>query len=64
MAIKRVKEESDPKKALALIPWAYSIIDKVAKKGIIHKNAAARYKSRLMAYCNKRVATQEIGKSG
>ncbi|MGB9561389.1 MAG: 30S ribosomal protein S20 [bacterium] len=46
------------------MPWAYSIIDKVAKKGIIHKNAAARYKSRLMAYCNKRVATQEIGKSG
>jgi small subunit ribosomal protein S20 len=30
-----------------MMPGTYSLIDKMAKKGIIHKNAAARYKSRL-----------------
>jgi small subunit ribosomal protein S20 len=38
------------KKALA---EAASVIDKAAEKGIIHKNAAARRKSRLMRAANK-----------
>jgi len=29
------------------LPLAYSKIDMAAKKGVIHKNTAARYKSRL-----------------
>lgn len=32
---------------------AVSVIDKAAEKGIIHKNAAARRKSRLMKAANK-----------
>ena len=32
---------------------ATSVIDKAAEKGIIHKNAAARRKSRLMKATNK-----------
>lgn len=32
---------------------ATSVIDKAAEKGIIHKNAAARRKSRLMRAANK-----------
>ena len=32
---------------------ATSVIDKAAQKGIIHKNAAARRKSRLMKATNK-----------
>jgi len=32
---------------------ANSVIDKAAEKGIIHKNAAARRKSRLMKAANK-----------
>ena len=32
----------------ALIQFAYSAIDKAKKKNIIHKNNAARKKSRLM----------------
>lgn len=32
---------------------AASVIDKAAEKGIIHKNAAARRKSRLMKAANK-----------
>lgn len=31
-----------------MMPETFSVIDKMAKKGIIHKNAAARYKARLM----------------
>lgn len=30
-----------------MMPETYAVIDKMAKKGIIHKNAASRYKSRL-----------------
>lgn len=33
---------------------AFSLVDKMANKGIIHKNAAGRYKSRLV----KRVASK------
>ena len=37
------------KEALAtLLPLTISTVDKAAKRGIIHKNAAARRKSRLM----------------
>lgn len=32
----------------AVLPLTISVIDKTAKRGIIHKNAAARRKSRLM----------------
>jgi small subunit ribosomal protein S20 len=34
-----------------------SIIDKTAERGIIHKNAAARRKSRLMKRAHKALAT-------
>jgi small subunit ribosomal protein S20 len=34
--------------AVSLVSQTVSIIDKAAEKGIIHKNAAARRKSRLM----------------
>jgi len=38
---------SDKEKAQKLLPSLYKIIDKVAKKNIIHKNTAARKKSQL-----------------
>jgi small subunit ribosomal protein S20 len=38
---------------------ASSVIDKAAEKGIIHKNAAARRKSRLMLAANKANASAE-----
>ncbi|MHB0913552.1 MAG: 30S ribosomal protein S20 [Armatimonadota bacterium] len=38
---------------VTLVPAATSTIDKAAEKGIIHKNAAARRKSRLMRAVNK-----------
>ncbi len=54
--IKKVRnavKEGKIEEATSLLPKTYSIIDKCAVKKIIHKNTAARYKSRLMAFVNK-----------
>ncbi len=40
-------ESKDAKGATELIPKTFSVIDRSAKWGIIKKNTAARYKSRL-----------------
>lgn len=48
--IKKLREAiqtKDRKMASKLLPETISIIDKCAKKGTIHENKAARYKSRL-----------------
>jgi len=34
-------------KATAMLPESYSVIDRAVRKGVLHKNAAARYKARL-----------------
>ena len=47
-------EQSD--QTAALINETVSIIDKAAKRGIIHPNAAARRKSRLMKRANAKVS--------
>jgi small subunit ribosomal protein S20 len=39
--------------AQAAIAEAMSIVDRAAKRNVIHKNAAARHKSRLMKLQNK-----------
>lgn len=44
--------ESDLDAAVVLMNETASIVDKAAKHGIIHKNAAARRKSRLMKRMN------------
>jgi small subunit ribosomal protein S20 len=36
-----------------VLPAAISVIDKSVQKGVMHKNAAARYKSRLTARANQ-----------
>jgi small subunit ribosomal protein S20 len=41
-------EAGDAAAASAAVAQAVSVIDKTAERGIIHKNAAARRKSRLM----------------
>lgn len=46
-ALKRVKAADSPAAAKALVPQAMKKIDKAAKNGVIHKNAAARLKSRM-----------------
>ena len=36
-----------------LLPQTISKIDKAVQKGVMHRNAAARYKSRLTAHVNQ-----------
>jgi len=46
-AMRRAITAKDGKVALELLPKTFSIIDRSAKGGIIKKNTAARYKSKL-----------------
>jgi small subunit ribosomal protein S20 len=45
--------QSDPEAAEAAVRTAIVTLDKAAEKGIIHRNAAARSKSRLMHHFNE-----------
>ncbi|WP_127139122.1 30S ribosomal protein S20 [Flagellimonas oceanensis] len=47
-AIKKLRSEEDKKAAEALLPTVVGMIDKLAKKNIIHSNKAANLKSKLM----------------
>jgi small subunit ribosomal protein S20 len=56
---RRVKElaaSGDREGALNMLRRAISLIDKAVKRGILHRNAGARRKSRLMIALNKRIA--------
>ena len=44
------------KSASELLPATISVIDKAVQKGVLHKNAAARHKSRLTARMNQVLA--------
>ena len=46
-ALKRVRQAPDKTSAETALQAAISMVDRTTRKGIIHKNAAARYKSRL-----------------
>jgi small subunit ribosomal protein S20 len=46
-AIKKLRSETDQKKAQTLLPTVVSMIDKLAKRNIIHANKAANLKSKL-----------------
>ena len=46
-AIKKLRNETDKKKAEALLPSVVSMIDKLSKRNIIHSNKAANLKSKL-----------------
>jgi small subunit ribosomal protein S20 len=48
-AMRRLLEQKDAGAAEALLPQTFSMIDRAAKWGIVKKNTAARYKSRLHA---------------
>jgi len=48
-SFRRLIESKDGKGAQAALPATFSLIDRSAKWGLIKKNTAARYKSRLQA---------------
>jgi small subunit ribosomal protein S20 len=54
--IKRLRaavEEGNREEAQTLLPKTVSVIDRSVQKGVLHKNAAARYKSRLTGSVSK-----------
>ena len=51
--LRRLVATNDANAAQAELPATHSLIDRAAKWGIIKKNAAARYKSRLTANVRK-----------
>ena len=51
--IKRLKNTTDKKEAEELLKTVTSMIDKLAKRNIIHKNKAANNKSKLTKYVNQ-----------
>jgi small subunit ribosomal protein S20 len=55
-AMRRLLEAKDAAGATALVPKTFSLIDRAAKWGIIKKNTAARYKSRLTRRLRKLAA--------
>jgi small subunit ribosomal protein S20 len=46
-SMRRLLDEKDASGASKLVPATFSLVDRAAKWGIIKKNTAARYKSRL-----------------
>jgi small subunit ribosomal protein S20 len=52
-AIRALIDEDDFAKAKTELKGTISLIDRMVTKGAIHKNAAARYKSRLQAGVSK-----------
>lgn len=47
-AIRKLRATTDPKEADKMLPEVVSMIDKLAKRNVIHKNKAANLKSSLM----------------
>jgi len=57
-AVKKVRRATTAEEAQASLPQAAKRVDKAAKAGVIHKNAAARQKSRLAKAANKLAAAK------
>ena len=52
-AVKRLRNTSQKDEALEKLPKVISLLDKLAKRNVIHKNKASNLKSSLMRHVNK-----------
>jgi len=52
-AVKELRSESDKAVASEKLPSVISLLDKLAKRNIIHKNKAANLKSKLSKHVSK-----------
>ena len=52
-AVKQLRGTSEKEAAQELLPKVASMLDKLAKRNIIHKNKAANLKSKLASHVNK-----------
>jgi small subunit ribosomal protein S20 len=51
-AVKKLRSTEDKKEATVLLPKVVAMLDKLAKKNVIHKNKAANLKSKLAKKVN------------
>ncbi|MBR6830607.1 MAG: 30S ribosomal protein S20 [Tidjanibacter sp.] len=51
-AVRALRNTSDKDAAAALLPKVSAMLDKLAKKGVIHKNKAGNLKSSLQLHVN------------
>lgn len=51
-AVKKLRTSTDKKEAEALLPKVSAMLDKLAKKNVIHKNKASNLKSKLTKKVN------------
>ncbi len=52
-AVRRLRNTADKKTAQENLPKVVSLLDRLAKKNVIHKNKASNLKSKLTLYVNK-----------
>jgi small subunit ribosomal protein S20 len=52
-AVKKFRNTTDKAEAVAMYPSIQKILDKLAKRNIIHKNKASNLKSKLAAHISK-----------
>lgn len=52
-AIKKLRSMTDKNEAVELLPRISSMLDRLAKKNVIHKNKAANNKSKLAKFVNQ-----------
>ena len=52
-AVRKLRALTEKAEAVALLPQVCSMLDRLAKKGSIHKNKAANWKSSLTKAVNK-----------
>lgn len=51
-AVKKLRTTTDKKEAASLLPKVVAMLDKLAKKNVIHKNKASNLKSKLAKRVN------------
>ncbi len=52
-ALRKMRELTDKKEAAKMLPSIFTMLDKLAKRNVIHKNKAANLKSGLQVRVNK-----------
>ena len=52
-AVRDLRATTNREEAAAMLPKVSSMLDKLAKRNIIHRNKAANLKSKLAVYINK-----------
>ncbi len=51
-AVKNLRKTSEKQEAIENLPKVISLVDRIAKKNIIHKNKASNLKSKLTKHVN------------